>query len=90
MLPKKFNASQEGLFLDIYKTVLHAYISSSKDKTNIDINDAIDRSTCIAMISVDNILDYNGSIKKTSDIIKLCNDTRVDKLVDYPKVNNED
>jgi hypothetical protein len=89
MLPKRFNALQEGLFLDIYKTVLHAYISSSKDKTNIDINDAIDRATCIAMISVDNILDDDGFIKKTEDIIKSCNDTRVDKLVDYPKVNNE-
>ena len=26
MLPKRFNALQEGLFLDVYKTVLHAYI----------------------------------------------------------------
>ena len=65
------------------------HISSSKDKTHIDINDAIDRATCIAMISVDNILDADGIIKKTSDIIKSCNDTRVDQLVDYPKVNNE-
>ena len=89
MLPKRFNTFHEEVFLDIYKTVLHAYISSSKDKTNIDINEAIDRATCIAMISVDNILDDDGFIKKTSDIIKSCNDTRVDRLVDYPKLNNE-
>ena len=89
MLPKQFNTLQGGLFLEIYKTVLHAYISSSKDKTNIDINDAIDRATCIAMISVDNILDDDGSIKKTSDIIKSCKGTRIDRLVDYPKVNDD-
>ena len=89
MLPKQFNTLQGRLFLDIYKTVLHAYISSSKDKTNIDINDAIDRATCISMISVDNILNDDGLIKKTSDIIKLCKDTRVDRLVDYPKVDDE-
>lgn len=90
MLSKRLNALQEGLFLDIYKTVLHAYISSSKDKTNIDINWAIDRATCIAMISVDNILDNDGLIKKTADIIKSCTDIRIDQLVDYPKVNTEE
>lgn len=89
MLPKQFNEVQEGLFLDIYKTVLHAYISSNKDKTNIDINYAIDRATCIAMISVDNILDDYGVIKKTADIIKSCNDKRLDQLVDYPNINDE-
>jgi len=89
MLPKLFNPLQEGLFLDIYKTVLHAYISSSKDKTSIDINYAIDRATCIAMISVDNILDDDGFIKNTADIIKSCNDISVDQLVDYPKVDTE-
>ena len=89
MLPKRFNKLQEELFLDVYKTVLHAYISSSKDKTHIDINCAIDRATCIAMISVDNILDCNGVIKKPEDIIKSCNDTRADQLVVYPKINNE-
>jgi hypothetical protein len=89
MLPKRFNTLQEGLFLDIYKTVLHAYISSSKDKTNIDINYAIDRATCIAMISVDNILDDDGFIKKTADIIKSCNDTRIDQLIDYPDIIKE-
>ncbi len=89
MLPKRFNTLQKELFLDIYKTVLHAYISSLKYKTNIDINDAIERATCIAMISVDNILDDDGYIKKTSDIIKSCNYTSIDQVVNYPKVNNE-
>ena len=89
MLPKRFNTLQEGLFLDIYKTVLHAYISSNKDKTNIDINYAIDRATCISMISVDNILDDDGFIKKTEDIIKSCHEIRLDRVVDYPNVNNE-
>lgn len=87
MLPKRFNALQEGLFLDLYKTILHAYISSSKDKTNIDINSAIEKSTCIAMISVDNLLDENGVIKPTDQIISSCTDIRIDNIVDYPKVN---
>ena len=73
----------------MYTKQYYMHISSSKDKTHIDINCAIDRATCIAMISVNNILDCDGTIKKTEDIIKSRNDTRVDQLVVYPKINNE-
>ena len=86
MLPNKLKGAELEWFLSIYKTVLHAYISSSKDKSNIDINDAIDNATCIAMISVDNMFDDNGNIKHTDDIIESVRDKRVDRPVEYPNI----
>ena len=86
MLPNKLNGAELEWFLSIYKTVLHAYISSSKDKSNIDINDAIENATRIAMISVDNMFYYNGNIKYTDDIRKSVRDKRVDRPVEYPNI----
>ena len=76
---------QKDVFIDIYKTALGAMLSSQQTPGSIVINDVIEESTKIAMLTLDLLTDENG-MRKPSDIIQDLQNRRRDTLIEFPKI----
>ena len=76
---------QKDVFIDIYKTALGAMLSSQQTLDSIIINDVIEESTKIAMLTMDLLTDENG-MRKPSDIIQDLQNRRRDTLIEFPKI----
>lgn len=76
---------QKDVFIDIYKTALGAMLSCQQTLDSIIINDVIEESTKIAMLTVDLLTDENG-MRTPSDIIQDLQNRRRDTLIEFPKI----
>ena len=88
MIPNNLNEYQQKLFLDIYKTVLHAKLSSNSDST-INENDAIDAAVRIALHSVDLFYrdpNHRSTVKEICERIK---NRPIGLAIELPNIKDE-
>jgi hypothetical protein len=78
--------NQKELFLDIYKTVINAELSANKDIDSMVLNQMISDAATIAMKSVELLIDDYDCFKPMKDVVNIIQNTRPDKLFEFPEI----